>query len=297
MKKTVIWIIVAAFILLIGYRVVQRVGQRRASGLIEEKRSVPVRVMEVTRASIREILSFTGDIKGKEQVNVYSEVPGRIRSYAVREGQWVKKDGLLATVDRGITGLEFEPAKIRSPIGGIVGRIFLDIGDAVAPQVPVALVVRMNKVEVTINVVERDIPKVKTGLQASIKVDAYPDMSFEGKVTMMSPVVDPISRTSRAEITVDNRKGFLKPGMFARVDLVVREEKNTVVVPADAVLGRIERYAFVVEQGKAVRKPVSLGIRENNRVQVIEGLDASDTLVVVGQRVVDDGEEVTIVVE
>jgi multidrug efflux pump subunit AcrA (membrane-fusion protein) len=114
---------------------------------------------------------------------------------------------------------------------------------------------------------------------------------------MMSPVVYPISRTSRAEITVDNRKGLLKPGMFARVELIVREEKSTVVVPADAILGRVGRYAFVVEQGKAVRKPVSLGIRENNRVQVIEGLGASDTLIVVGQRVVDDGEEVTIVVE
>lgn len=297
MKRTIIWIIVAAFILVLGVRVVQRVGQRRASGKTEEARRVPVRVAEVTSGSIREILSFTGDVKGKEQVNVYSEVPGRMRSYAVREGQWVKKDGLLATVDRAITGLEFEPAKIRSPIAGIVGRVFLDIGDAVAPQVPVALVVRMNKVEVAINVVERDIPKVKTGLNAVIRVDAYPDSSFEGKVTMMSPVVDPVSRTSRAEITVDNRKGLLRPGMFARVDLVVREENDIVVVPADAVLGRMERYAFIVEQGKAVRRPVILGIRESNRVQVLEGLSAGDTLVVVGQRVVDDGEEVTIVVE
>ena len=297
MKKTVIWIIVAAFILLIGYRVVQRVGQRRASGLTEEKRRVPIRVMEVARGSMKEILSFTGDVKGKEQVNVYSEVPGRIRSYAVREGQSVKKNGLLATVDRAITGLEFEPAKIRSPIAGIVGRVFLDIGDAVTPQVPVALVVRMNTVEVTFSVVERDIPKVKTGLEASIKVDAHPDTIFQGKVTMVSPVVDPISRTSRAEITVDNRKGFLKPGMFARVDLTVREEKNTVVVPADAVLGRAERYVFLAEKGKAVRKSVSLGIRENNRVQVVEGLGAGDTLIVVGQRVVDDGEEVMIIVE
>ena len=297
MKKTVIWIIVVVFILLIGYRVAQRVGQRRASAKTEEARRVPIRVMEVARASIREILSFTGDVKGKEQVNVYSEVPGRIRSYAVREGQWVKKDGLLATVDRAITGLEFEPAKIRSPIAGIVGRVFLDIGDAVVPQVPVALVVRMNKVEVAINVVERDIPKVKTGLNAVIRVDAYPDISFEGKVTVMSPVVDPVSRTSRAEITVDNRKGLLKPGMFARVDLVVREEKDTVVVPADAVLGRVERYVFIVEQEKAVRKPVILGIRESNRVQVLEGLGAGDTLIVVGQRVVDNGEEITIVLE
>jgi multidrug efflux pump subunit AcrA (membrane-fusion protein) len=297
MRKLVVWIIVIAVVLLVGYRVFQRMGQRRASFSTEEERRVPVRVSEVAMSSLREVISFTGDVKGKDQVNVYSEVPGRIREYAVSEGNWVRKEGLLATVDRAITGLDFEPAKVRSPIAGIVGRIYLDKGDAVAPQVPVALVVRMDVVEVKINVVEKDVPKIREGQVAGIRVDAYPDTSFTGKVTSVSPVVDPMSRTAAAKISLTNRKGLLKPGMFARVDLVVREKTGVVVVPADAVLGRAEYYVFVVEGGKAAKRKVSLGIREKNSVEVTEGLQVGDSLIVVGQRVVDLGEEVAVVGE
>jgi len=297
MRKLVIWIIVIAVVLLIGYRVVQRIGQRGASAVVEEERKVPVRAVEVTKSSINEVISFTGDIKGKDQVNVYSEVPGRIREYAVKEGQWIGKDGLLATVDRAITGLDFESAKVRSPISGIVGKIYLDKGDAVAPQVPVALVVRMDVVEVSVSVVEKDMPKVKEGQKAVIRLDAYPDTSFTGKVISVSPVVDPVSRTATAKISLGNRKGLLKPGMFTRVDLVVQEKKDAVVVPADAVLGRAENYVFVVEGGKASRKVVRLGVREKNSIEITDGLEAGDTLIIVGQRVVEDGEVVAVVEE
>jgi multidrug efflux pump subunit AcrA (membrane-fusion protein) len=297
MRKLVIWIIVIAVVLLIGYRVFQRMGQRRVSSVVEEKRRVPVRVTEVGDSSIRDVISFTGDVKGKDQVNVYSEVPGRIREYAVSEGDWIGKDGLLATVDRAITGLDFEPAKVRSPIAGIVGRTYLDKGDAVAPQVPVALVVRMNVVEVKINVVERDIPKIKEGQTAVVRVDAHPDTSFVGKVASVSPVVDPLSRTAAAKISLGNRKGLLKPGMFARVDLVVQEKKGVVVVPVDAVLGREEYYVFVALGGKASKRMVKLGVREKGFVEVTEGLKIGDSLIVVGQRVVDEGEEIAVVGE
>ncbi|MFQ5905339.1 MAG: efflux RND transporter periplasmic adaptor subunit [bacterium] len=295
MKKVVIWVVVVAVALLVVYRVIQRTGQRRSSSGIEEKGEAPVKVMIVGRFPIRDILSFTGDVKGKDQVNVYSEVPGRIRAYAVKEGEWIRKDGLIATVDRAITGLDFEPAKVRSPISGIVGRTFLDKGDAVAAQVPVALIVRMDEVEVTVNVVERDIPRVRTGQTAFVRVDAYPDTSFQGRVSTVSPVVDPTSRTAVASITISNKRGLLRPGMFARVDLVVQEQKDVLVVPADAVLGRAERYVFVVERGRAAKRALDLGIREKNRVQVTEGLNEGDTLIVVGQRVVEDGENVMIV--
>jgi membrane fusion protein (multidrug efflux system) len=297
MRKAVIWIIVAALVLLVGFRVVQRLGQRGASAVTEEKRKVPVKVMIVSKSPIREIISFTGDVKGEDQVNVYSEVPGRIREYAVREGQWIGKDGLIATVDRAITGLDFEPAKVRSPIAGVVGRTFLDKGDAVAPQVPVALVVRMNSVEVVVNVVERDIPKVKRGQTAEVRIDAQPDTVFEGSLGTVSPVVDPISRTAVGRIKVSNRLGLLRPGMFARVDLVVREVEEALTIPADAVLGRAEYYVFVVEGGLATRRPVELGIREGARAEITKGLSEGDTLIVVGQRVLEDGEELIVVTE
>ncbi len=297
MRKAIIWIIVAAFVLLVGFRVVQRLGQRRASAVAEEKRKVPVKVMVVAKSPIRETISFTGDVKGEDQVNVYSEVPGRIREYAVREGQWIGKDGLIATVDRAITGLDFEAAKVRSPIAGIVGRTFLDKGDAVAPQVPVALVVRMDNVEVVVSVVERDIPKVKRGQTAEVRIDAQPDTAFEGRISTVSPVVDPISRTAVGRIKVANRLGLLRPGMFARVDLVVREVKEAVTIPADAVLGRAEYYVFVAEGGVATRRAVELGIREGARVEVTKGLGEGDSLIVVGQRVVEDGEELLVVAE
>lgn len=304
MKKTIIWIAILAVIGFVGYRGVTRYKAGRKKGVIvEEGKAVPVEVDAIRRGNIEERLSFTGDIKAKDQILVYPKVAGKLIENKVQEGNRVKKGEVIAIIDRDITGLKFEPAEVTSPIDGIVGRIYLDKGSGVSPPepspsmgTPIAMIVSMNTVKVKINIIERDLPKVKKGQKAEVRVDAYPEEVFVGRLTGLSPVVDLLSRAAPAEISIGNLDHRLKPGYFARVRLLVAEHKDVLVIPEDCILkSGTENYVFVVNGEIARRREVKLGLSEGDRVEVLEGLKEGETIVTVGQQMLKDGAEVKIV--
>ncbi|OPX28310.1 MAG: hypothetical protein B1H08_06105, partial [Candidatus Omnitrophica bacterium 4484_171] len=184
---------------------------------------------------VQEILKFTGDIEGKDQVQVYPKVTGKLIEYKVQEGKPIEKQDVIALIDRDVTGFKFEPAPVEAPISGVVAKTYFDQGDSVSPQIPIAVVADMDEVKVKIEVTEVDYPKVKLGQMARIKVDAYPDKEFEGKLSKLSALVSPQTRTATAEITIPNPEHFLVPGMFARISLLAGKHK-ALVVPRDAIL-------------------------------------------------------------
>jgi len=231
---------------------------------------IPVEVAVVQKKQLQEILKFTGDIEGKDQVQVYPKVPGKLIEYKVEEGARVEKQDVIALIDRDVTGFKFEPAPVEAPISGIVAKTYFDQGDSVSPQVPIAVVADMDEVKVKIEIVEVDYPKVKLGQIAKIIVDAYPDKEFTGKLSKFSALVDLDTRTATAEITIPNPDHLLIPGMFARISLFVGKHK-ALVVPRDAILrlpGTGVYYCFVVQENKAKKVFVELGMRENNWQEV-----------------------------
>ncbi len=304
MKKVIIWILILGIVGFSGYTILTKYkGKQQRRVIVEEAKPVPVRVDTVKRGDIKEWLSFTGDIKAEDQILVYPKVAGKLVENRVQEGDRVKKGDVIALIDRDITGLRFEPAEVTSPIDGIVGTVFLDKGSGVNPPqpapsmgTPIAMIVSMVRVKAKINIIERDIPKVKIGQKAKIRVDAYPDEVFVGRLTKLSPVVDPMSRTAPAEISIRNPDHRLKPGFFARVRLLVAEHKDVLLIPRDCLLGgEGKRYVFVVNGGRAVRKDVKLGASQGDQVEVLAGLDEGETIVTIGQQMLKDGSEVKIV--
>ncbi len=304
MKKTIIWIVILAVIGFVGYKGVTRykAGKEREV-VVEEVKAVPIEVDTVKRGNIEERLSFTGDIKAQDQILVYPKVAGKLIENRVQEGDRVKKEEIIAIVDRDITGLKFEPVEVTSPIDGIVGRVYLDKGSGVNPPkpspsmgTPIAMIVYMNTVKVKINIIERDLPRVKKGQKAEIWVDAYPDEVFLGRLTGLSPVVDPMSRTAPAEISIRNPDHRLKPGYFARVRLLVAEHRDVLVIPEDCILkSGVENYVFVVNGEIARRKEIKLGLSEGDLVEVLAGLKGGEIIVTVGGQMLKDGSEVKIV--
>jgi len=302
MKKAIIWIVILAIVGFLGYEILTR-GKGEREVVAEGVKAVPVKVDVVKKGNIQEWLSFTGDIKAQDQILVYPKVAGKLIENRVQEGDRVKKGEVIAIVDRDITGLKFEPAEVTSPIGGIVGTVFLDKGSGVNPPkpspsmgTPIALIVSMDKVKVKINIIERDLPRVKVGQKAEIRVDAYPGELFVGRLAKLSPVVDPLSRTAAAEISIRNPDHRLRPGFFARVRLLVAEHKDVLVIPRDCVLrSGMVNYVFVVNGGRAVRKDVKLGASQGDQVEVLAGLDEGETIVTIGQQMLKDGSEVKIV--
>jgi RND family efflux transporter MFP subunit len=148
-------------------------------------------------------------------------------------------------------------------------------------------------VRLVVNLVERDLRKVRVGAGAAMTVDAYPGENFAGRVARVAPVLDPATRTAEMEIEVPNPTGRLKPGMYARVRLISTNKDNALVVPKSAMVdAQGRRGVYMVQKGQAVFRAVSLGLEEPDRIEVTDGLKEGDEVVTTGASALRDGAQV-----
>lgn len=279
-RRIILGVIILVIILIIGIKILSSQKGRETVSLEE---GVPVEVVKVIRRDLKETISYVGDIEAKERIEVYPRVSGKIIKKNVVEGDRIKKGQTIALIDRDEPGFKFEPAPVDSLLAGTVGRVYVDFGAKVTPQTPIALIVDMDRVKVKIDVVERDLPKITIGQEAQIKVDAYPEKVFTGKIWKISPVVDPISRKAPAEILVSNPKHLLRPGMFARVVIIIKTHKNTLFLPHKAVLKQNgEKIVFVVQDSRAILKRVETGLSDEESVEIISGLNEGEMIIIEG---------------
>ena len=207
----------------------------------------------------------------------------------------MRKQDVLARIDRSEAGITYALTPVESTIDGIVKKTAVEQGDYVTPQVPLFQIIAVDEVEVVVHVPEREISRVRPGLRAVMRAISYPERRFSGTVTEVSPVVDPVSRTLEAKIRMPNVAGTLKPGMFGEVRIIIRSRAQAVVIPLAAVIERDgKKLVFVVQDGKVVMREPVLDIREGDWVSVREGLSPGQSVVVIGQHNVSDGDSVTV---
>ncbi|MCK4386160.1 MAG: efflux RND transporter periplasmic adaptor subunit [candidate division Zixibacteria bacterium] len=303
MKKVLIGILVLVILALIGYRGYKMYKKSQIKEVAVEEKIAPVEIKVVKTSPLTQSLNLTGDVKGIEEISVFPKVSGKLVEVKVKEGDRVKKEQVLAIIDRDIEGVKFELAEVTSPVEGIVGRVYLDQGARVSPPSPgpgmgtiMFRIVNMDTVVVVVNVIEKDLSKIKKGQRTKIKVDAYPEKRFNGKITLVSPTVNPMTRTASVEITIPNPRHQLRPGMFAEAEIIIKKKTEAILIPAYAILEQSEdKKVFTVVGGKAVLKVIELGIDQGDSVEVKSGLDEGDTLVVAGHHRVLGGELVRIV--
>jgi RND family efflux transporter MFP subunit len=148
-----------------------------------------------------------------------------------------------------------------------------------------------------IEIPEKDLSSLSIGQQARILVESYPNEEFSAKVLRIRPTVDAATGTVTVTLEVDGR-GKLRPGMFASAYVETETHENAVVIRRDAlVLDSLGDTVFVRDGDKAVRRDVRLGFREDQLVEVIEGLDAGEELIVLGQDGLADGTPISVLDE
>ncbi len=256
----------------------------------EEPEVVPVRVAKIEVRDIYDALDYAANIKAQEEAVVYPKVGGKIIEKVKEAGALVAKSDVIVYIDRDEVGLKFEKAPVESPLSGVVAEVYVDIGANVSAQTQVALILDMEKVKVDFKVPEVYLPRISLGQAAVIKVDAYPQDEFTGKVNRISPLVDLATRTSSIEIVIDNQSHKLKSGMFARVKLNIEEHKNTVVILKEAIIGKNhEVYVYTVQDNKAVMRKITLGMRQDEYIQVLDGLKEGELVVIAGKEKLKDG--------
>ncbi|GAB4373421.1 MAG: hypothetical protein Kow0042_17340 [Calditrichia bacterium] len=199
-------------------------------------------------------------------------------------------------------------ALVRAPISGIIGKRYFDEGDMANMTVPLVTIVQMDRVKVEFNATEEDLGKLATGQAATIRVKAYPDKVFHGKVTKISPILDPTTRMAEIEVLVENPEKLLKPGMYAQVEVTTGVIEDVIVVPRYAAienttLEKIEGedrvvknfYVFVVDSNQAVQRKLNVRYANHRWLAVNSGVQIGELLVVAGQNNLRDGMPVTIV--
>ena len=143
---------------------------------------------------------------------------------------------------------------------------------------------------------ERELARLKPGQLASINVDALAGRSFPATVKLVSPVVDAATATFKVTLEVNDPKGDLKPGMFARVGIVFERRTDALTIPRVALLDTDgSSNVFVVTAGKAEQRAIKTGLNNAGRIEIIEGLKGNEQVVVVGQNGLKDGNPVRVV--
>ena len=240
-----------------------------------------VKTETVQKRDLKHQLITSGSIKALEEAVIYPRINGKLQRNLLREGDTVRKGQTIALIDRDEVGAKYEPVVVPSTLSGVVAKIYRDPGENVTTQTPIASVVNQSVLRIKVDVPERYVGKIYKGQLANLSVDAYPDQQFEAKLDVISPVVDSLSRSVAVEFKAANSKNLLKSGMFARVDISLKEVKNVLSVSKKSIYEDEDgkNYVLVPSDDKttAVRKDVTVKFKNNNNWQ-IEGLNEGDEI-------------------
>jgi membrane fusion protein (multidrug efflux system) len=154
----------------------------------------------------------------------------------------------------------------------------------------------MDTLKIRLPVSERDIGRIRPGLHAQLRVDAYPEDVFTGKVQRVSPLIDPTSRNGEVEISIANPDHRLKPGMFAKVAVMLEQRQEVVVIPRDALrLDALDAAVFVVQDGVAHLRRVATGLQTDTEVEILDALAPGTEIVLAGHHGLKDQAPVRVV--
>lgn len=185
---------------------------------------------------------------------------------------------------------------IRSPISGIVDAKIMNKGEMAVPGSPVISIVDISRVKINAGIPERFVQDIKKGKSVKITFDDFPGEEFTGKITYISPTINPQSRTFEIEIVINNPSGKLKPEMSANLEITKSSVSNAIVLSQDLIVDNVEeKYVFVVENNVAKKRILKLSGRTDNKVVVLEGLQIGDKVIYEGFQYLNDGDEVQVI--
>jgi membrane fusion protein (multidrug efflux system) len=206
-----------------------------------------------------------------------------------------------AKLQRTRTLLQY--SRIVAPFSGIVTARFVDPGAfipaATAGSTPqtAALLTLMDysRVRVQAYVPELEVPLIRNSLPAKVMVEELPGRTFSGSVTRFAHALDPATKTMLTEIELPNPTGDLRPGAYATVQVEVERKADALLLPADAVVvEKAGSFVFLVADGKAKKTPVRTGFADGVNVEIVEGVQPGQSVILVGKQALNDGQAVNI---
>ena len=188
---------------------------------------------------------------------------------------------------------ELKDTRITAPFAGVIGARNVSPGQVIARNTLLTWLVDVDPIKVELNVPERFLSQLRLGQTLDLTVAAFGTNQFHGQVYFIAPAVDPITRTTLVKAEIPNPNLKLKPGMFANLELNLQIRESAVVIPETAVSQLVEGgrgVVFVVDKDSTAQpRKVKLGVRMAGKVEVVEGIEAGDRVIVEGLQKIGPG--------
>lgn len=182
---------------------------------------------------------------------------------------------------------------IHAPFAGTVGLRSISEGDYLSRGQDIVTLINSNPIKLEFRIPEVYLSEVAIGQSVDVLVDAFRGEKFSGEVYAIAPEVDVGGRSFMVRAQIANDDNRLVPGLFAQVELVLERKENALLIPEAALMpAGDQQYVYRIEDGKAVRAEVSLGMRQGDLVEVISGLEPGAQVVTAGQMKIMDGSKV-----
>ncbi|MDR2102165.1 MAG: efflux RND transporter periplasmic adaptor subunit [Treponema sp.] len=257
-------------------------GQNRSSQPAANAITVSAKIME--RESIQQVIKLNGDVSSQSAVSVFPETSGKIIRILKNLGDTVRQGDIIAYVDPSRPGAAYIESPVISPVAGTITSLPVTGGLTVSPSTVIAVIGSLDKLKITIYVAEKYSAYLRQNLPAYVSFMASPEMEYNAWVSSVSPVVNSKNRTIETTLNLASQDLRIKEGMFAAVRLVIREERNTLVIPRSAIKDyNGEDTVYIIDgENTARRVPVTVGLTNDSDAQILSGLNPGDRVITAG---------------
>ena len=282
--------------------------------LIEQKNDIPKQSLESAKAALKTAQSQAELSKAdfERMKELYSQKAISPQQFDQAKAQ---KETTEHTVEQAQSMFEqakeqYENSFIKAPFNGTVAAVYVENNQTLTMGQPVIQLVSSSKMKSKINLTGDDIHNVKLGQTVQIKFPTIPDETFSGKVEKINTAIDQMSKSLEVEITFLTKDDRIKSGMFGEFFIETKKITNGLVIPESSLIPQTEikvnretglqntftkYFLFVIKDNKAVMTEVHTGISNDGLIEIKSGLNIGDSVVIVGQNIVKEGQTVNVI--
>jgi len=252
-----------------------------------QQKAIGLQLVTADFRPLSELLTLNGEVRvlPGRQAEVSTRISGQVKELYANLGDTVKTGQRLARVQSRLIGDPPPSVDVPAPMSGVVDALDIAIGQSVEPTTVLYRISDRSQVNAVARVYEEDLGKVKVGQEATVHVLSYPDRVFSGKVVLVGPSLDPQSRTAEVWVRLANPDGLLKPNLFARASIVLKQNEAALAIATAAIIeANDEKFVFVRQKGQFERVEITTGASDDLYTEVTDGLVPGDEVVTQGNR-------------
>lgn len=253
----------------------------------QQQEAIGLQLTTVTKHTIDDTLTLNGEMEllPNQQADVSLRISGQVKAIFVNLGDVVTQGQPLTVVQSRLVGNPPPSVQITAPMAGVIDARNINVGQSVEPNTVLFHISDRTQMVLVAKLYEEDLGKVKINQKARVHMMSYPQQPFLGNVYLVSPQLDPLTRTVDVWIKVININNLLKPNMFGRANVILQRKEGALVIPNQAIIqAEGEDFVFVKKGNQFNRVDVKTGIKNDQYTEIVGGLAAGDEVVLQGNR-------------